>query len=155
MIRAWGASLVVHWLRICLPMQGTQVWSLVQEDPTCCRATKLLSHNYWAHVPHLLKPACQELVLCHKRNYLKREGHAQQRREPLLTATRESNKDPVQPKRNKICLKSQDKTSRVPETMMGNPDYPILVGLLLLWGTRGSQWAHIWPTSRLHWWDLC
>ena len=27
-------SLVVQWLRICLP-QGTWVWSLVQEDSTC------------------------------------------------------------------------------------------------------------------------
>ena len=64
----WGTSLVAQWLRIRLPMQGTQVQSLVQEDPTCCRATKLLchnywacalepaSHNYWAHAPQLLKP---------------------------------------------------------------------------------------------------
>ena len=28
-------SLVVQWLKIHLPMQGTQVWSLAQEDPTC------------------------------------------------------------------------------------------------------------------------
>ena len=34
-------SLVVQWLRICLPIQGTQTWSPVQEDPTCFRATKL------------------------------------------------------------------------------------------------------------------
>ena len=27
-------SLVVQWLRICLPVQGTQVQSLVQEDST-------------------------------------------------------------------------------------------------------------------------
>ena len=41
-----GTSLVVQWLRICLPMQGTQVRSLVREDPTCHRATKPTSHNY-------------------------------------------------------------------------------------------------------------
>ena len=64
-----GTSLVAQWLRIHLPMQGTQVWSLVHEDPTCPGATKpmchnyracaleLASHNYWAHVPQLLKPA--------------------------------------------------------------------------------------------------
>ena len=40
-------SLVAQWLRICLPMQGTRVRSLVQEDPTCHRATKY-------HVPQLL-----------------------------------------------------------------------------------------------------
>ena len=46
-LKAW-ASLVVQWLRICLPMQETQVQALVQEDPTCCRATKPVSHNYSA-----------------------------------------------------------------------------------------------------------
>ena len=35
-----GTSLVAQWLRICLPMQGTRVRALVQEDPTCCGATK-------------------------------------------------------------------------------------------------------------------
>ena len=39
-------SLVAQWLRILLPMQGTQVQALVQEDPTCCRATKPVCHNY-------------------------------------------------------------------------------------------------------------
>ena len=28
-----GASLVVQWLRVCLPVQGTQVQSFLQEDP--------------------------------------------------------------------------------------------------------------------------
>ena len=58
----------MQWLRIHLPMQGTQVQALVQEDPICCGATKPVhhnywacalepvSHNYWAHVPQLLKP---------------------------------------------------------------------------------------------------
>ena len=41
-----GASLVVQWLRICLPMQGTQVRVLVWEDPTCRGATGPVSHNY-------------------------------------------------------------------------------------------------------------
>ena len=40
------ASLVVHWLRICLPMQGTRVRALVWEDPTCRGATGPVSHNY-------------------------------------------------------------------------------------------------------------
>ena len=43
-----GASLVAQWLRICLPMQRTRVRALVLEDPTCRRAAKPLSHNYWA-----------------------------------------------------------------------------------------------------------
>ena len=41
-----GASLVAQWLRICLPMQGTRVRTLVWEDPTCRRATRPVSHNY-------------------------------------------------------------------------------------------------------------
>ena len=39
-----GAS--AKWMRICLPMHGTQVRSLVWEDPTYCGATKSMSHNY-------------------------------------------------------------------------------------------------------------
>ena len=31
---------MVQWIKICLPVKGTWVWSLVQEDSTCCRATK-------------------------------------------------------------------------------------------------------------------
>ena len=42
------ASLVAQWLRICLPMQGIRVRALVWEDPTCRRATRLVSHDYWA-----------------------------------------------------------------------------------------------------------
>jgi len=42
-------SLVVLWLRICLPMQETWVPSLVREDLTCRGATK--------PIPQLLKPA--------------------------------------------------------------------------------------------------
>ena len=43
-----GTSLVAQWLRIRLPMQGTRVWALTREDPTCCGATKPVRHNYWA-----------------------------------------------------------------------------------------------------------
>ena len=76
-----GTSLVVQWLRICLPMQGTWVWALLQEDPTCHGATKLMhhnywacaleltSHNYWARVPQLLKPTCLEPLLRNKRSH--------------------------------------------------------------------------------------
>ena len=37
-------------------MQGTQVRSLVWEDPTCRRATKPANHNYWAHAPKAHAP---------------------------------------------------------------------------------------------------
>ena len=36
---------------ICLPMQKTQVQSLVQKDPADLRATKPMCHNYCACVP--------------------------------------------------------------------------------------------------------
>ena len=45
-IKYLGASLVVQWLRICLPMQGTWIRSLAWEDPTCHGATKPVHHNY-------------------------------------------------------------------------------------------------------------
>ena len=56
-----GASLVVQWLRIHLPIQGIWVWSVVQEDTTCCGATKPVCHNYWA--------CALEPRNCDKRNY--------------------------------------------------------------------------------------
>ena len=41
-----GTSLVVQWLRIRLPIQGTWVRALPREDPTCHGATKPVRHNY-------------------------------------------------------------------------------------------------------------
>ena len=35
-------------VKICLPMQGTWVQALVQEDSTCRGATKPVGHNYGA-----------------------------------------------------------------------------------------------------------
>ena len=76
-----GTSLVVQWLRTRLPMQGTWVRALVQEDPTCRRATKPVRHSYWAcalepvshnyraHMPQLLKPTHLEPVLCNKTSH--------------------------------------------------------------------------------------
>ena len=42
-VAGW-TSLVVQRLRVHLPMQGTQVGSLVLEDPTCLGATKPVCH---------------------------------------------------------------------------------------------------------------
>ena len=72
-------SLVAQWIRIHPPMQGTWVWSFVQEDATCQGATKPVCHNYWAQalapmrgnywacVPWLLKPMRLGPVLQNKR----------------------------------------------------------------------------------------
>ena len=46
--RSCRTSLGVQWIRICLPMQGTPVRSLVWENSTHHRATKPVHHNYWA-----------------------------------------------------------------------------------------------------------
>ena len=74
-------SLVLQWIRIHLSMQGTQVWSLVWEDSTCCGTTKPLCHNYWGHalgptshsywapMQQLLKPTCPKPLLRNKRSY--------------------------------------------------------------------------------------
>ena len=55
-----GTSLVFQWLRIHLPMQGTQVQSLVQKDPTCLGATKPVhtTTEPTHHVPTYMKPMC-------------------------------------------------------------------------------------------------
>ena len=76
----YGTYLVVQWLRIWLPVQGTRVQTLVQGDPTYLRATNPMHHNYGASTPEplscncwvcmlqLLKPACLESVLRNKRS---------------------------------------------------------------------------------------
>ena len=78
--RELRTSLVAQCLRIHLPMQGTWVRSLVQEDPTCHGATKPVhhnywacalepsSHNYWAHAPQLLIPCAATMEACAPRS---------------------------------------------------------------------------------------
>ena len=95
------ASLMVQWIRVCLPMQGIQVQSPVQEDPTCHGATKPMSHNYWtcalepvshnywAHVPQLLKPARLEPMLCNGRSHRNERPAHRSKEWPPLAATRE------------------------------------------------------------------
>ena len=56
-----GTSRVAQWLRICLQMQGIWVQALVQEDPTCCGATKSVRHNYWACI---LEPSSHNYWAC-------------------------------------------------------------------------------------------
>ena len=82
-------------------MQGTRVQALVREDSTCRGTTKPkrhnywacalepTSHNYWACVPQLLKLSRLEPVLRNKRIH-RNEKPAQ------------SNKNPIQPKINKL-----------------------------------------------------
>ena len=71
-------------------MQGARVWSLVWEDPTCHGAAKPVRHNYWAHVPQLLKPTHLEPMLHNKRSHRNEKLAHHNEEQPPLTATRES-----------------------------------------------------------------
>ena len=71
-------------------MKGTWVRALVWEDPTCCGATKPVRHNYWAHVPELLKPVDLEPVFRNKRSHRNEKPAHCKEEQPLLAATRES-----------------------------------------------------------------
>ena len=99
-----GTSLVVQWLRVHLPTQGTRVRGLVREDPTCGGVTKSMchdywacalepaSHNYWARMLQPQKPARLEPVHRNKRSHRnEKPTHC--------------NEDPTQPKINKIKKK--------------------------------------------------
>ena len=71
-------SLVVQWLSIHLPMQ-MWVWSLTQEDPTCCGATQPVCCNFWAcalgsRSPNHWSPHMPEPVPCNKRSHSKWEA---------------------------------------------------------------------------------
>ena len=101
-----GASLVVQWLRICLAMQGTLVWSLIWEDSTCLRATKPVCYNYQAHT---LAP-----VLCNKKPLQWKVRALRRRVAPThysQTKLECSNKDPVQLKINKQVFKKRKEIS--------------------------------------------
>ena len=52
---------MAQWLRICLPMQGTGIQSLVREDSTSCGATKPTCYNCWGLLA--LEPVFHEKLL--------------------------------------------------------------------------------------------
>ena len=93
------APLVVQGM--LLPMQGMYVRSLVLKDPTRCRATKPVhhnyeasslepkSHNYEACMLQRLKPVCLEPLLHNKRSHHNESAHDNEEKTPL-TANRES-----------------------------------------------------------------
>ena len=109
-------------MRICLPMQGSQVWFLVVQVPTCHRATKprvpqLLSQCSGAQEPQLLSPCAAtkkamrlQPVFYNKRSHCSEKPmHCNKEETPPPPATtRESlhaGKDPVEPKINKSLEK--------------------------------------------------
>ena len=89
---------VARWIRICLPMHGTWVRSLTQEDPTCWGTTKPVHHHY--------RTCALESMLHKKRSHFKEKPTLHNEEELPLGATarenpvyspvhRSSNKDPA------------------------------------------------------------
>ena len=90
-----GTSLVVQGLGVCLPMQGTQVCSLVQEGSAQHKATMpratTMSLDSGTRKLQLLKPAHPTAHVPQQEKPPQGKGHGPQRREqPPLAATRES-----------------------------------------------------------------
>ena len=97
-------------------MQETWVWSLVQEEPTCLRATKPVHHNYeahaleprnpncWAHKSQLLKTMCSRACALQQEKPLQREAWVSQLETSphslQLEKSSQSNKDIAQSKIN-------------------------------------------------------
>lgn len=78
-------SLMVQWVRIHLPLQGTQDQYLVWEDSTCRTAAKPACYNYWslrsrthalqtleAHVPRACDPQQEKPPQWEAREYQRR-----------------------------------------------------------------------------------
>ena len=88
---------MVQWIRICLPMQGTQVWSLVWKDPTSRGAAKPVCCNYWS-------PSNLETTLCKERSHCnEKPSHRNEEQHPGMLQLGKSlygNKNPAQPKTN-------------------------------------------------------
>ena len=85
-----GTSLVVQWLRIHPLVQGTRVRSLVQEDPTCSRASKTVSQT--------TEP------MCPKAHTLKQEKPRQWEAQPLQL---ESSPPPHSPQLKKALVQQR------------------------------------------------
>ena len=96
------ASLVAQWLRVRLPMQGTWVQALVQEDPTCRGATGPVCHSCWACT---LEPASHN-SWAHVPGARARQREATTMRSPL-TATRSSPCSPQLEKSPHTATKTQ------------------------------------------------
>ena len=68
-------AMVVQWLRICLPMQGTLVQSLVSEEFMCRRATESKHPNSWACALELVSHSCWSLLILEPVLHNKRSHH--------------------------------------------------------------------------------
>ena len=105
-------SLVAQWVRICLPMQGTQVWSLIHEDSHHPGATKPMGRNCWAHA---LEPAC---CTCLEPVLHMREDTAMR---SLCTKTESS---PHTPQLEKACMKQRRPSAAIKKTKHTSQGFP-------------------------------
>ena len=120
-------SLMVQWIRIRLPMQGTWIWSLSQEDSTCLGATKPIYRNYGARVLRLLKP--KHSRACVLQQEKPPQWEAATKSSPYLPQLEKAhmhNKKPAQPK-IKTIKKRKEKNS---------PCSAGDVGSIPSWGTK-------------------
>ena len=83
-------SLIVQWMGICLPVQGTQVQSLVREDSTCCAATQPMPHNHRSHMLWMLKLCTLSLCSARRSHHDEKPVHSKKKKKRVaaLTATR-------------------------------------------------------------------
>ena len=131
-----GASLVVQWLRIRLPMQGTRVRVLVQEDPSCCGATKPVRHNYWA--------CALEPVLHNKRSHRNEKPAHHNEEQPPLAATRES---PRAATKTQCSHKSINQSMKWNEMILQIPGEGTLF-YKRSWATLLSKWKKMEPDPK-------
>ena len=75
-----------EWWRILLPMQGTWVRSLVQEDSTCHGAAKPVHHNYWACTLEPMSHNYWSLQATTTENHMPRARALQQEKPPQWEA---------------------------------------------------------------------
>lgn len=87
--RAWGTSLVVQWMELCLPTQWVWIRSLVQEDSACRKHLKALCHNCYACVPQLMRPTCPGALLRNRSGHNEKLMHHEEEK-ALLSTSRES-----------------------------------------------------------------
>ena len=104
------ASLMGQWIRIHLPRKGSPVWSLAQEDPTCCRTTKPSAlQNPGVPTPEAAR--CKYWSLFRTREATQWETCAPQGRvaprSPHWTKSRQRNVRPAQPETKLLTSEEQ------------------------------------------------
>ena len=108
--KKWRSTfLVEQWIGICLPTQGTQAWSLVQEDSTWCGAAKPVSHGHRVCLLQLPKPWRLEAVLCNKGSPCNEKPTHHNKEQPHSS---QPERKPAQSNKDRVSQKSASITTR-------------------------------------------